>query len=247
MTIRLGTRGSALALAQARWVAERLDGEVELVPIRTAGDERRGGDQGQVPQQGPLRKGDRGGAARRARSTSRFTPRRTCPASCPTGSASSGCRSEPTRVTHSVAPARSPSSPTAPSSAPRASAGAPRCSRCAPTCDPRAAWKRRHAAAPARGGDYRRDRAGARRASPGSAASDDGVPLDELVPAPGQGCLALEARDERHEGGRRGRRAHRHGRAQRPDRRASAGRRARRHLQHADGRPRRTARRARCG
>ena len=43
MTIRLGTRGSALALAQARWVAERLDGEVELVPIKTAGDERRGG------------------------------------------------------------------------------------------------------------------------------------------------------------------------------------------------------------
>jgi hydroxymethylbilane synthase len=37
--IRLGTRGSALALAQARWVAERLPGEVELVPIRTSGDE----------------------------------------------------------------------------------------------------------------------------------------------------------------------------------------------------------------
>jgi hydroxymethylbilane synthase len=40
--IRLGTRRSALALAQARWVAERLEGEVALVPIRTAGDERRG-------------------------------------------------------------------------------------------------------------------------------------------------------------------------------------------------------------
>jgi hydroxymethylbilane synthase len=37
--IRLGTRGSALALAQARWVAERLQGEVELVPITTSGDE----------------------------------------------------------------------------------------------------------------------------------------------------------------------------------------------------------------
>ena len=37
--IRLGTRGSALALAQARWVAERLPGEVELVPIKTAGDQ----------------------------------------------------------------------------------------------------------------------------------------------------------------------------------------------------------------
>jgi hydroxymethylbilane synthase len=37
--IRLGTRGSALALAQARWVAERLQGDVELVPITTSGDE----------------------------------------------------------------------------------------------------------------------------------------------------------------------------------------------------------------
>jgi hydroxymethylbilane synthase len=37
--IRLGTRGSALALAQAGWVAERLPGEVELVPITTSGDE----------------------------------------------------------------------------------------------------------------------------------------------------------------------------------------------------------------
>jgi hydroxymethylbilane synthase len=41
--IRLGTRGSALALAQARWVAERLPDEVELVPITTSGDQRKGG------------------------------------------------------------------------------------------------------------------------------------------------------------------------------------------------------------
>jgi hydroxymethylbilane synthase len=38
--IRLGTRGSPLALAQARWVAERLPDEVELVPITTSGDQR---------------------------------------------------------------------------------------------------------------------------------------------------------------------------------------------------------------
>ena len=38
--IRLGTRGSALALAQARWVAERLPDEVELVPIRTRATKR---------------------------------------------------------------------------------------------------------------------------------------------------------------------------------------------------------------
>jgi len=39
--LRLGTRGSRLALAQARWVADRLAGEVELVEITTAGDLRR--------------------------------------------------------------------------------------------------------------------------------------------------------------------------------------------------------------
>jgi hydroxymethylbilane synthase len=36
--IRLGTRGSALALAQATWVAERLADEAELVTITTSGD-----------------------------------------------------------------------------------------------------------------------------------------------------------------------------------------------------------------
>jgi hydroxymethylbilane synthase len=41
--IRLGTRASALALAQASWVAERLQDEVELVPITTSGDERPAG------------------------------------------------------------------------------------------------------------------------------------------------------------------------------------------------------------
>jgi hydroxymethylbilane synthase len=41
--IRIGTRGSALALAQAAWVAERVRGEARLVTITTAGD--RGVDQ----------------------------------------------------------------------------------------------------------------------------------------------------------------------------------------------------------
>jgi hydroxymethylbilane synthase len=35
--IRVGTRGSRLALTQARWVAERLDGETELVTINVTG------------------------------------------------------------------------------------------------------------------------------------------------------------------------------------------------------------------
>ncbi len=41
--IRIGTRGSALARAQAHWVAERLSEEAEIVVITTAGD--RGADQ----------------------------------------------------------------------------------------------------------------------------------------------------------------------------------------------------------
>ena len=36
--IRIGTRASALALAQAQWVAQRLPNQVELVPMKTAGD-----------------------------------------------------------------------------------------------------------------------------------------------------------------------------------------------------------------
>jgi hydroxymethylbilane synthase len=36
--IRVGTRGSALALAQARWVGERLGAPYELVTVTTAGD-----------------------------------------------------------------------------------------------------------------------------------------------------------------------------------------------------------------
>jgi hydroxymethylbilane synthase len=39
--MRIGTRGSALALAQATWVAERLPGVHELVTITTAGDRQR--------------------------------------------------------------------------------------------------------------------------------------------------------------------------------------------------------------
>ena len=39
--IRLATRGSALALAQARLVASWLDDEVELVEVKTSGDARR--------------------------------------------------------------------------------------------------------------------------------------------------------------------------------------------------------------
>ncbi len=36
--IRVGTRASTLALAQAQWVAERLSDEHEVVPVTTGGD-----------------------------------------------------------------------------------------------------------------------------------------------------------------------------------------------------------------
>lgn len=39
--MRIATRGSALALAQARWVADRLPGDVEIVTVTTSGDRRR--------------------------------------------------------------------------------------------------------------------------------------------------------------------------------------------------------------
>lgn len=42
--MRIATRGSALALAQATWIAERLPGDAELVPLVTSGDRRRAVD-----------------------------------------------------------------------------------------------------------------------------------------------------------------------------------------------------------
>jgi len=42
LTLRIGTRGSALALAQAGWVAERVPVAAELVTITTSGDLGRG-------------------------------------------------------------------------------------------------------------------------------------------------------------------------------------------------------------
>jgi hydroxymethylbilane synthase len=44
LTLRIGTRGSALALAQAGWVAGRLPGDAELVTLRTSGDAGAGTD-----------------------------------------------------------------------------------------------------------------------------------------------------------------------------------------------------------
>ena len=42
--MRIATRGSALALAQAQWVADRLDPDADLVPLVTTGDRNRNVD-----------------------------------------------------------------------------------------------------------------------------------------------------------------------------------------------------------
>ena len=55
MTLRLGTRGSALALAQARWVADALaagGNDVEIVEISTAGDRSQAPSFGSIGPQG---------------------------------------------------------------------------------------------------------------------------------------------------------------------------------------------------
>ena len=125
--IRLGTRGSALALAQARWVAERLDGEAELVEITTAGDRPRG--RRQVALDGRAR----ARAARRARSTSPCTPPRTCRASCAEGPRSPPCRRARTRATCSSARLARRAARRRARRDERRCGAARSCSRCGPT------------------------------------------------------------------------------------------------------------------
>ena len=73
--MRIGTRGSALALAQARWVADRARRRARSSRSRTSGDAGARRDRRQVA----LGRHDRGGAAWPARSTWRCTRPRTCP------------------------------------------------------------------------------------------------------------------------------------------------------------------------
>src|SRR5438445_442721 len=75
MGIVIGTRGSALALAQARIVADRLDGPVELRVIRTAGDATAAPLSAQAPPapgQGALAVQCRGGDAALATTLARL-------------------------------------------------------------------------------------------------------------------------------------------------------------------------------
>ena len=153
--LRIATRGSALALAQARQVAELLGG-AELVEVSSDGEAGR---------QGALRARGRAGAARRRGRPRGPLGQGPAGASCRRGSRSRRCRRARTRPTPASAPAaRSTRCRRAPGSAPPACAAAPSCSPPGPTCEvERAARQRRHPPAQARRGRARRDRARRRR------------------------------------------------------------------------------------
>ena len=236
-----GVIRSGWARAAARWRWRRRagwpsgsTGEVELVTITTAGD------RGSHGRQVALRQGDRGGAAGRGRSTSRCTRPRTCRASCPPGSRSWACRSAPTprrALRRGVARRACATGAVVGTASVRrraqllaAARRTSRCASCAATStracggSPTATSTRSCSPAP---GLERLGRGG------------EGEPLPELVPAPGQGCLALEARSDDDAAAAAAAGADRPRRADRADRRARAGHRAGRHLQHADRRARR--------
>jgi hydroxymethylbilane synthase len=203
--IRLGTRGSALALAQARLVAGALGEEVELVPIETAGDGARGADA----------RGDPSGAAPRS-DKSRFVKEieealvageidlavhsaKDVPSELPAGLAIVGV---PSRADPRDALCGAPSLSELPEGAAVGTSSLRRRAQLLalrPDLDVqelrgnvdtrlrRLAEGQFAAIVLAQAGLDRLGRAG------------EGARLGELVPAPGQGCLALEARadDER--------------------------------------------------
>ena len=228
--IRLGTRGSALALAQARWVAERLPGEVELVPITTSGDAHQPDKSRFVKEiEEALLAGEVDLAVHSAKDV---------PSELPDGLAIVGV---PER-----ADARD------------ALCGAASLDELAEGAAVGTASLRRRAALLARRPDLDvRELRGnvdtrLRRLEEGHfdaivlacaglerlGRSDAGTPIDaeHVVPAPGQGCLVLEARAGHDDVAGAG--AHRPRRPHLPDGRARARAGARRELPHADRRAR---------
>ena len=187
MTLRIGTRGSALALAQASLVADMLGETAELVPITTSGDRRVGEDKGRFVKEleEALLAGDVVLAVHSAKDV---------PSQLPDGLAIVGV---PERAdardalcgSASLASLREGAVVGTSSLRRRAELLALR-----PDLDVREL----HGNVDTRlrrlaDGDYDAlvlAAAGLQRL--GRAA--EGVPLDDLVPAPGQGCLALEAR-----------------------------------------------------
>jgi hydroxymethylbilane synthase len=190
--IKLGTRGSALALAQARWVARLLSGEVELVTITTGGDRGSSADKSRFVKEidDALLAGEIDLAVHSAKDV---------PAQVPDGLSIVGV---PERADARDALCGAPSLDAVAEGAAVGTASVRRRSELLalrPDLDVRElrgnvdTRLRRladgdfDAIVVACAGLERLDRAG------------EGTPLDELVPAAGQGCLALEARtgDER--------------------------------------------------
>jgi hydroxymethylbilane synthase len=194
LTLRIGTRGSALALAQARLVAEQLDGEAELVPITTSGDRGRGGDKARFVKEieESLLRSEIDLAVHSAKDV---------PSELPDGLSIVGVprRADPSDVLCGTA-----SLDDLPSGA---AVGTGSLRRRAQLLALRPDLEVREL----RGNVDTRLRklgegnydalvlAGAGLERLGR--SDEGSPLPELVPAPGQGCLAVEAReDDEHSG-----------------------------------------------
>ena len=194
---RLGTRGSALALAQARLVADALEGEVELVPIRTSGDE------GRRDPQPPERGGDKARFVKEieeallaGRIDLAVHSAKDVPSELPDGLAIVGV---PKRADPRDAICGASALADLPTGAALGTSSLRRRSQLlALRADLEVRELRGNVDTRLRRlaeGAYRAvvlARAGLDRLGRG----EEGAPLEELVPAPGQGCLALEARSE---------------------------------------------------
>jgi hydroxymethylbilane synthase len=187
LTLRIGTRGSALALAQASLVADMLAEETELVPIATSGDRRVGEDKGRFVKEieEALLAGEVDLAVHSAKDV---------PSVLPDGLAIVGV---PERADARDALCGAESLGALPSGAVVGTSSLRRRAELL-ALRPDLDVRELHGNVDTRlrrlnDGDY--DAlvlAAAGLARLGRAS--DGVPLDDLVPAPGQGCLALEAR-----------------------------------------------------
>src|SRR5215208_6407001 len=190
--MRLGTRGSALALAQAGWVAERLDDPVELVTITTSGDRGSHEDKSRFVKEleEALLRGEIDLAVHSAKDV---------PGELPAGLSIVGV---PQRADAYDALCGAPSLEALPAGAVvgtasvrrraqllalRADLGVRELRGNVDTRLARLADGAFDAIVLARAGLERLHRSG------------EGEPLPALVPAPGQGCLALEARDDHPE------------------------------------------------
>ena len=216
--IRLGTRASLLAMTQSRWVAERLSAalgrEVELVEVTTTGD-RNDAPLAQLGGTGvfvcALREALLDGTHRRRRPLAQGPAHRRRP----TASRWPPYPCARTRATSSWPATGSPSA-----SCPPAAGSAPARRVARRSSTPSASvWRSWTSGAMWTPGSARSARAtydavvlaraGLARIGRLEEATEVLDPL-QMLPAPGQGALAVETRDERprHRGGRPGRRTH---------------------------------------